>query len=169
MILLTKSSLVILTVTLASLFAEATPAVGDRSVFDVTLIRGSQTVTGTVTYELTNFDKAKNTWTQTSTTDFNGQKQTQTESIQAKDLLDDSMIDTILTNCAARGGTPETVTSEAGEFQTCAIPIKNAVGSGRVWIAKLPFGLAKWNTQRRDGVQVTGIIKSFQHGTSTPE
>lgn len=161
---LTRSCLALLIITLAAIVAEATPALGDKSVYDVTLSRGNQTLTGTVTFELTNYNKAANSWTQTSTTDFNGQKQTQTETIEAKDLLEDSSIDYMLTNCAARGGTTETITSPAGAFQTCAVPVNNANGAGTVWVAKVPFGYAKWIANRKDGITVNGLIKSFQHG-----
>lgn len=163
---LAKSSLALLTVTLASMIAEATPALGDKSVYDVTLAKGGQSMAGTVTFELTNYNKATNSWTQTSTTEFNSQKQTQTETIQGKDLLDDATIDTVLGNCAARGGKTETVTSPAGSFPSCAVPVTNSDGTGTVWVSKVPFGFSKWVANRSDGITVTGVLKSYQNGTA---
>lgn len=162
---LTQSFLVIITLVLAAIFAEATPAVGDKSVYDVTLTKGSQVVTGQVSFELTAFDKDGNSWTQISTTEFNGQTQTQTDKVEAKDLLDDNTIDTILGDCLSRGGQSETIQSPAGEFPSCAIPVNNAKGSGTVWVAKVPFGFVKWNSHRRDGITVEGLLKTFQTGT----
>ncbi|WP_413291448.1 hypothetical protein [Bdellovibrio sp. HCB337] len=164
--LLAKSGLALLTVTFASMIAEATPALGDKSEYDVTLAKGGQSMSGTVVFELTNYNKATNSWTQTSTTDFNGQKQTQTETIEAKDLLDDATIDTILGNCAARGGKEETVNSPAGDFASCAVPVTNTDGTGTVWVSKVPFGFSKWVANRKDGITVTGVLKSFQNGTA---
>jgi len=161
---LTKSSLVILTLTLAAVFAEATPALGDKAVFNVKLSKGAQSMTGKVTFELTNYDKAAGTWTQTSTTDFNGQKQTQTETVQTSDLLDDATIDSVLANCAARNGTSETVTTPAGDLPSCAIPISNSQGKGTVWVSKVPFGMSKWILNRTDGITVDSLLESFVAG-----
>lgn len=162
---LTKSFLIILTVTLAVVFAEATPALGDRSIFAVTLSKGSQSLNGKVTYELTAHDKSTGSWTQTITTDFSGQKQTQTETVKSSDLLDDATIDYVLANCAARGGMPENISVPAGSFNTCSIPVKNKDGSGTYWIAKVPFGFAKWTNLRNDGVMIVGLLESFIHGS----
>jgi hypothetical protein len=163
---LTRSSIAILTIGLAAMIAEATPALGDKAVYDVTLTKGTQTVQGLLTFELTSYDKATDMWTQTATTDFNNQKQTQTETLGSKDLMDDFSIDYVLKNCAARNGVSETVTSPAGDFPACAVPVSNSQGSGKVWVAKVPFGYAKWINNRKDGVIVESIIKSFQLGTA---
>lgn len=162
---LTKSSLIILSVTFAAVIAEATPAVGDRSVFDVTLSKGTQTLSGHVTFELTSYNKSTDSWTQTSTTDFNGQKQTQTDNVASSDLLDDATIDAVMTSCTQRGGKLETVNAPAGNFPSCAMPITNSQGKGTVWVAKVPFGYCKWILNRTDGVKVDSILSSYVNGT----
>lgn len=162
---LTKSSLVILSLTFAAVIAEATPAVGDRSVFNVKLSKGTQTLNGQVTFELTNYNKSADSWTQTSTTDFNGQKNTQTDTVATSDLLDDATIDAVLTSCVSRGGKLETVNAPAGDFPSCAMPITNSQGSGTVWVAKVPFGYCKWILNRTDGVTVDSILASYVNGT----
>lgn len=164
--LLAKSGLALLTITLASMIAEATPALGDKSVYDVTLAKGGQSMVGTVSFELTAYNKSTDSWTQISITDFNGQKRTQTETIEGQDLLDDATIDSILTDCAGRGGKEETIDSPAGSFPSCAVPVVNSDGTGTVWVAKVPFGFSKWIANRTDGIIVTGVLKSYQHGTT---
>lgn len=165
---LAKGSLVILSLTLAAAYAEATPALGDRSVYDVTLSKDTQTMQGHVTFELTAFDKSTDLWTQTTTTDFEGQKQTQTDTVATADLLDDATIDSVLTNCSAHGGKEETVKSAAGDFAACAVPVSNSSGSGTIWVSKVPFGYAKWNITRTDGVNIDSLLESFiAGGTST--
>ena len=162
---LAKSCLVILSVTLAAVFAEATPALGDRSVFSVKLSKGNQSLNGKVIFELTSYDKSTDSWVQTSTTDFNGQKQTQTDTVATSDLLDDATIDSVIANCAARGGKSETVNAPAGTFPACAVPITNSQGSGTVWVSKVPFGYSKWLLNRTDGVTVDSVLGSFTAGT----
>jgi len=163
---LTRSSIAIITIGLAAMIAEATPALGDKAVYDVTLTKGTQTLQGQITFELTSYVKATDMWTQTATTDFNNQKQTQTETLGSKDLMDDVSIDYVLNNCVARGGVSETVNSPSGDFPACVVPVSNSQGSGKVWVAKVPFGYAKWVNNRKDGVIVNSIIKSFQLGTA---
>jgi len=165
---LIKSVLVILSLTFAAVVAEATPAVGDQSVFNVTLSKGGQSLSGQVTFELTNYDKSADSWSHTTTTDFSGQKQTQTETIASSDLLDDATIDSILANCTVRGGKSETTNTPAGDFPTCALPLNNSQGQGTVWIAKVPFGYCKWILNRTDGVIVDSILASYVNGTPTP-
>lgn len=164
--LLTKSSLIILSLTFAAVFAEATPSLGDRAVYNVKLSKGSQSVMGKVTFELTSYDKGTDTWVQTSTTDFNGQKQTQTDKIANSDLLDDATIDNVLTNCAARKGTSETVQSPAGNFPSCAVPITTSEATGTVWVSKVPFGYSKWLLNRKDGVTVDSLLESYVDGSA---
>jgi hypothetical protein len=163
--LLAKSSLIIIALTLAAVLAEATPARGDRSVFNVKLSKGTQITTGKLTFELTSYDKSTDQWVQTSTTDLNGQKQTKTETVATSDLLDDATIDSIITNCVARGGKTETITSPAGSFPSCAVPINNSKTSGTVWVAKVPFGYCKWILSRSDGLTVDSLLESFVAGT----
>lgn len=162
---LAKSCLILVTLTLAAVFAEATPAVGDRAVFAMTFTKGSQSLTGKVSYELTAQDKSTDSWTQVVTKDFNGQKQTQVESVKTSDLLDDATINYLLMNCQARGGKLEKISVPAGDFDTCALPISNNEGAGTFWVAKVPFGCAKWTTLRKDGINVTALLEQYQHGS----
>lgn len=161
---LAKSSLVILTLTLAGLVAEATPVIGDKAAFAVTLTSGAQKVNGRVTFELTAYDKATETWTQVSTTEVSGQTQTQQDKIATADLLTDATIDSVLANCAAQNGKEETLTTPAGEFKACAVPINNNEGTGTVWISKVPFGYSKWVATRTDGTVIEGILESYKAG-----
>lgn len=164
--LLTKSSLVILSLTFAAVFAEATPALGDRAVYNVKLSKGAHSITGKVTFELTSYDKETDTWVQTSTTDFNGQKQTQTDKIASSDVLDDATIDSVITNCAARKGTLETVKTPAGDFPSCAVPISTNEAKGTAWVSKVPFGYSKWILNRADGVIVDSLLESYVNGST---
>ena len=165
MTVLTRSSLALLTLSLAALIAEATPTIGDRATFDLSMSKSGMSQSGVVTFELTQNDVTAETWTQTSTTEFNGQSKTQTQVVPNNDLMDDFSIDYTLANCRSRGGVDENLKTPAGDFKTCVMPANNAEGTGKVWVAKVPFGYAKWVNLRTDGATVTGVIKSFQNGS----
>lgn len=158
---LLKSSFIVLTLTLAGLSAEATPAVGEKSVFAVNITQGSQTADGTMTLELTAFDAATDSWTMVTTTAFNGQEQRETKSTKTSDLISDAMIDHLLANCVASGGALDTVTSPAGSLPACAMPINDESSTGTLWVSKVPFGYSKWTTRRSDGMVVSGLLQSF--------
>jgi hypothetical protein len=149
---------------LIAVAAGATPKIGDKSIYNVNLSMGSQSMDGKVTFELTAFDATTDAWSQVTTTEFNGKRNIQQSTMSTKDLLTDAMIDDVLANCAAKGGTAETVTSPAGDLPSCAVPVSNGSGTGTVWVAKVPFGYAKWIANRSDGVVVNGVIESFVPG-----
>jgi hypothetical protein len=158
-----QSTLAILCL-VAAVQAQATPNLGDKSVFTVNLTQGPQSMDGIVTFELTGFEKSTDSWTQITTTEFNGQKDVQKSSMATQDLLTETMIDETLANCGSKGGTVDTVTCAAGTFPACAVPVTNDQGVGTLWVAKVPFGYAKWISKRSDGVIVTGLLQSFARG-----
>jgi hypothetical protein len=158
---LLKSSFVVLTLTFAGMAAEATPAVGEKSVFAVNLAKGQQTADGTMTLELTAFDAGTDTWTMVTTTMFNGHEEKKTTPTKTADLIGDAMIDQVLGNCVASGGTVDTVVSPVGNIPACALPINDNESTGTLWVSKVPFGYSKWTTRRSDGMTVTGVLQSY--------
>jgi hypothetical protein len=158
---LLTTSFIALAITLAGLAAEATPGVGDKSVFAVTLTSGAQNMNGHLTMEITAYDAATDMWTVVTNTEMNGQKQSQTTPTKTADLIADASIDSMLSNCAGSGGKTDSVVSPAGTFPSCAVPISDDQSSGTLWISKVPFGYSKWTTTRKDGLIVAGILESF--------
>jgi hypothetical protein len=166
--LLVQSTLAIFGLMFA-LQANATPSVGDKAVFAVNMKMGNQSMDGHVTFELTGYDKATDVWQQQTTMDFNGQTQVQKSTPAGKDLLTDAIIADVLSNCAAKGGTVDSVTAPAGTFQACAVPITNDQGTGTVWVSQVPFGYSKWVANRKDGLVITALLESFVDGSKTQQ
>lgn len=166
--ILMKSSLVLLTLTLTAMIAEATPAIGDKATFAVDLTKGSQALQGKVTFELTAYDQATETWTQVSTTEVSGQTQVQQDKVASKDLLTDASIDAMLADCAKANGKAETVTVPAGTFPACAVPITTSDSTGTAWVSKVPFGYSKWTATRNDGMVINGVLESYKAGPVVP-
>lgn len=162
---LLKSSFVVFSLTFAGLAADATPAIGDKSVYDVQLAKGSQKAVGTMTLELTAYDASMDTWTLVTTTSVNGQDRVTTTPTKSENLISDAMIQHVLTNCEGSGGKTDTVSSPAGTFAACAMPLKSDGSTGTLWVSQVPFGYSQWSTTETDGTTVLGLIRSFVAGT----
>jgi hypothetical protein len=155
------TSFIVLALTLAGVAAEATPKVGDKAVYGVTLSNGSQTANGHMTMEITAYDAGTDSWTIVNTTELNGNTQSQTAHQKSADMVNDALIDSMLANCEANGGKNDSVVSPAGTFPSCALPNNDGSSSGTVWVSKVPFGFSKWTSTRSDGMSVNGLIESF--------
>jgi hypothetical protein len=158
---LMKSCFVILALTAAGLAADATPAVGEKSVYALDLEKGSQTAKGHMTLELTAYDSTTDLWTLVNTIEINDRKEVKTTPTKSADLINDAMIDRLLGNCEGSGGRTEAVVSPMGTIPACAMPLNSGGSTGTVWISKVPFGYSKFVTQESDGMKVTGVIESY--------
>lgn len=134
--------------------AQATPAVGDYAKFNVT----SGAVSGI--YEQTLTSLRSDGYVMLSVLTVNGQAQRDESIVAGSDLMTDATINTVLTDCAAYGGRPEQVVVPAGTFATCAFTEQ----AGTVWIAQVPFGVAKQTQKQDDGSLVTFELNTFTHG-----
>lgn len=154
------SSFVVLALTLAGFAAEATPAIGEKSIFAVNVTKGTQTVNGHMTLELTAYDATTDMWTLVTTTEFNGQTKTKTTPTKSADLINDATIDAVLGNCEGSGGKTDPVVTPTKTYPACAMPINDQTSTGTLWVSKVPFGYSKWMTKRSDGLNVTGVLES---------
>jgi hypothetical protein len=66
-----------------------------------------------------------------------------------------------LTNCAAMGGRPETVTVTSGTFNSCAVSLDRG---GMIWIADVTFGFVKEDFIDAEGNRTMVESLSFQNG-----
>ena len=131
---------VVLTITSFNLFA-GEPKVGDYATYSFTT-NGFQ---GTSKNELTSFDAASNSFVKTVTTTFNGQTQSQSETVRADELSSTDQLQALLALCEDPnvGGTIEQISITAGSFTSCRL---NAQQGGTVNMAVVPFGVATVNT-----------------------
>ena len=158
-------SLVLVAGLTASLSAFAMPKVGDQSVLDVTISQGAQSISGTITNEVTKFDAAAKVYTVHREVKIQGQPDDVEDAATSEDeMVTDDMVNDMLANCAARGGVTEQVTVPAGIFPSCALNLEAEEGikAKKVWVAKVPFGVAKMVTERADGVTITVALRSFK-------
>jgi hypothetical protein len=138
---------------------QATPAVGDYSNFNLTLSQNGATYNGS--YEVSLTAKTPTGYVLSSVISITGQPAERAqESVATDDLLSDATIASALGNCAAYGGQAEQLVVAAGTFATCAIPNEE----GKVWIAKVPFGIVKQTQLQSDGSNLTLELKNFVVG-----
>lgn len=138
--------------------AHAMPAVGDSATFNGNW--GADAVSQTMTY--VSFDQATNTFKQSTTTTIGAQApQTQEDAVKMEDTASDAQLQDLVTNCAAYGYTPETVTVPAGTFASCKLPME---GGGFAWLAVVPFAAVKFEATA-EGKPLVLTLTSFTRGS----
>jgi hypothetical protein len=115
----------------------AMPSVGDMATYKVR----TNGYEGTLKIELTSFDASTNSFTKKETTSFMGQETSEVETVNASELQSESQLQMALAYCSNMGGTLETVSVPAGNFQTCAL--QNAEGKANIGV--VPFALVKFS------------------------
>ncbi len=97
-------------------------------------------IKGTMKVELTNYNPASNTFTQTTTTHSEGNTNVDTDTVSADDIntQDENLM--ILSICETElGGKLQQLTVAAGTFETCNISDTDT----RFYFANVPFGYVK--------------------------
>ncbi len=139
-----RTFIAVLLTTLTSYSVFAAPKVGDTAKYDVQLELDGKTQSLTSTNELVAYDAAQKKYHQKVTIQLaNGQSRVQEAWVSEDELLSDAAIDDLLQNCAANKGVSEKVKVIAGEYNACALEYDQQDESGKVWIAKVPFGVVK--------------------------
>jgi hypothetical protein len=139
-----KISMIALAALVMSSSAFAMPSVGDDAVFALTATVNGQTYTGTGEEKLVAFDAASNNWTEQNTFVISGQTQTQNQTVQTNQLLTHTTVAAVMSNCAAYGGTPQSITVPAGTYNTCSLPVNSNGQTGTVWVASgIAFGMVQ--------------------------
>lgn len=159
-------NLVLLSLTL-SLSAFATPKVGDQATFAATAAKGSNTLTGEATLELTAYDAAKKEFTQKTTIKWGNEPANSGEEKFAEaDMINDAVLDAVSTaaGCAAEGGKLEKIKVPAGEFNACRVDNTDESGATtNLWVAKVPLGIVRYQASA-DGLVQNFELKSSKAG-----
>ena len=139
---------------LVSVSAFAMPKVGDSVTYKI--ITNGMTLSQKI--ELTAYDAASDSFTQTETTTYQGQSQKEVNTVAADEMINDQTAEMMLTYCESQmGGKLQTITVGAGTFKACSI--YDDASQGQVWMGKVPFGMIKFQ-----GSQASAELMSFTNG-----
>lgn len=145
---------------LASAVAFATPKVGDTATFQGLYEGsggGSMDFMQTLTVKAISADFV----TVDSIIEFDGQARSQEVQLKHDELLSNEVIEAVMTECEVHGGTLEVVSVPAGDIETCGI-VQGP--EAKIWLARVPFGIAKQIALDEVENIITLQLKSFQFG-----
>lgn len=131
---------------LAFLFSLPSVALAFPSIKDKVEYRGIYTpaaggsINFNQTLEIIDYDAITHQYVVKNVQVANGQKKTSTINVAADQFPSNQMIQETMGKCTQQRGTLEVVDVPAGRMDTCALPQENG---GRVWLAEVPFGIAK--------------------------
>jgi hypothetical protein len=153
-----------LLVTLCATSALAFPNVGDLAMYEGKVSANGQNLDVEVLQYIENFDPSQNKYLVVSQTLVNGaQQDSSSDWADADQVLSQSLLQQLLGSCAANGGTLESVTAPAGQFDTCKLPTDD----GHIWLGVVPFGIVKFqSTSVENGTTVNQLflLKEFKLG-----
>lgn len=135
--------------------ANAFPDIHDSANYLVSSIVNGKTTTINVEVELTGYDAANDSFLMRTTNNASGAAKSSEEWVKKTMLPSSQFIKDLLEQCETQGGRTELLSVPAGEFTTCAYTSKNEYEVQTVWIADVPFGLAKQTTKAKDGSSIT--------------
>jgi hypothetical protein len=141
---------------LTSTTSQAMPAVGDSASYIGTYSGGKYTQE----QSLVSFNTLTKQFTQhTVQADEGKSPQSYNMEVDAESLPSEANMGDLLGHCEAQSGVRERIHVIAGTFDTCKLP--QGSGSGWVWMAMIPFGLVKADSQSRSGEQSKMELTSF--------
>ena len=152
------------TVVLASMMAQATPKVGDKIAYNITITNPTSTSSGTLMFELTAYDLASDMWTKTTQISIAENNNQSSEQVSSKELLSDEIIQNVLANCAQSNGRNEAVQTHMGAMNTCALDFQQDSSKTTSWVGAVPMGLVQFQTVTQDGSSSMGTVSSFTNG-----
>jgi hypothetical protein len=141
-----KHLITALALTLTSSLAFAYPAVNDSVTYTGTYTEQGQTFPVTLSTSLTAYNAQAGQYQQNDVQTIAGETQTQDSWVDEGDLLGPDQVRYLIANCKQRGGTLETITSQAGVFNTCKVSQADSDTVQTYWFADVPFGIAQINT-----------------------
>ncbi|MBO9668464.1 MAG: hypothetical protein J7501_16820 [Bdellovibrio sp.] len=148
-----------------SSFAFAYPTLGDKVEWTGAEVKLDGTSTPiTVTKEVTKWDDATMMWT--VKVDMTKGDQTSTKEVMTKCLWSPESWTMMKENCVMEGGTLESVTVDAGTYDSCRMNTVSDDGSvTKKWWGDVPFGLIKKEmTDVKAGTKTTVGIKTITPG-----
>jgi len=136
--------------------ASAEPKVGDRATYYEKLKTGDGTsVSSMNVVELVRFDDQNHRYLERDTKVISGQPNQVTETWkETAELFTDERVANILSDCKGAGGMNTLVWVPAGLYTACVLTVKadeEQSFSGKIWIARVPFGLAHAELDGPDG------------------
>lgn len=151
-----------LALSLFSAAAIAMPSIGDTSMFNGNIQgSGGGRMDFTQSLQLTAYDANTERFTLHTELKTSSQTRVQDQQIAAEEFLTTEQVTDALANCPSYGGTSETLTVPAGTFASCKI-IQN--DGSQVWVAQVPFGIAKQVSYDEDKNMMTLELASFVFG-----
>jgi hypothetical protein len=146
---------------LVSATAAAEPKVGDRATYNETITKDGKTVVATNVVELVRFDDENHRYLERDTKRITGQPDQVEETWkETAEMLTDEKVASILADCDGAGGSGTLVWVPAGIYPACEMPVKAddmQPLTGKVWIARVPFGLAHAELNGPDGDSVINL------------
>lgn len=150
---------------LAASTSFAYPSINDKALYSGTYTDKTTSSPVSVQVELITYDPSKKLFTQKTISTINGQAKNDVREIDSQDMMSPAVIQPILNNCSAHGGTPEILKTGAGTFDTCAMSVETETESGIYWLADVPFGLAKIvNYDKVTGGSTVLMLETFIRG-----
>ena len=121
-----------------------TPVIGDHAEYEVTssMPGRTQDEKSLWYYDLIAKPSAQTFLQQVTIFQGEGQQRFSQE-VRLETLYSSSLIESVLTNCALAGGTPDVLSSPLGQFKTCIIRQDDGEEINRTWIARVPFGMLR--------------------------
>lgn len=148
-------------VTLITSAALAMPAVGDKALYNVTETQAGTTYQYTFDQVIVSQDPTTHFFNIDQTITYQGQSQVKSVQQDPANLPTDSTVTSYITNCVMIGGKLETITIAAGTFNTCVVLTDSG---STLWIANVPFGIAKSIEKYEDGSEAHIELQSYTHG-----
>jgi hypothetical protein len=130
----------------------------------VTTTKDGKSIPSTKVVELVKFDENDHRYLERDTTTVMGEPDQIEESWkEISELLTEEKVDHILTGCQEAGGFDTFVWVPAGLYTACVMPVREddiQPYSGKIWIARVPFGLARAELHGPNGDTVTTLHSS---------
>ena len=144
-----KIKVLLATMAFSSL-ASAYPSVKDKVTFNGVYAGGAGGhINYTQVMEITAFNAETKQYTVHAIVTVAGKDPgTQDSQLSVDEVPNTEKIKAILAHCVEAGGTPETLTVGAGTFQTCSAAQDRG---GKIYLADVPFGIAKQVSIDEDG------------------
>lgn len=143
---------------LLSVSSIAMPTVGESALYEWTHALATKVSVGTATRSIIKYNPSTG-FTTRLVTEMDGK--TSSNDQESASLPTDAWILDLLANCAAYGGTLETLVVKAGSFETCSMPINSRGNTGRAWFAHVPFGFVKSVVNGSKGNSDTLELQSY--------
>lgn len=151
---------------LFSASAFAWPTVGDRANYDMVIDVGQQ-IRGSLSLATTELNSSQDQVTVHVTTTVQGEKVNESDNqVSLSEFRRFAeTLPSFIAACAQNGGTPETITTPAGTFNTCKIPNDSEGHTGFTWFANVVYGWVKQvDNDTANGQTTTLTLNSFSLG-----